>query len=275
MYKIAKGWDADGVPNATPVGTVRRGRLVVRRPGQLPVRGGSWYIPPVFEGKGRWSVSRVVCALSFFLAMTAPIRAAAQQEDVELTARTHFAEGDYKAALEIYAQLYAKTLHPTYLRNVGRCYQNMGEPDKAISAFREYLRKAENLEPKHRAEVEGFIREMEDLKREHEAQRAPGIVPASPSPAPATPSLSPAPPSAPPPAARRGDESSGIEASLRTTESPGAQDRESSPVYARWWFWTAIAAVAAGSVVAAVALSSGSGTPTASTTFGTKSVNPQ
>lgn len=40
---------------------------------------------------------------------------------------------------------------------------------------------------------------------------------------------------------------------------PGATEGEASdrPVYARWWFWTAIGAVAAGGIVAAVLLSRG------------------
>ena len=58
-----------------------------------------------------------------------------------------FAAGDYRQALEIYVKLYAETLHPTYLRNIGRCQQNLGEAEKAISSFREYLRKAKDLTP--------------------------------------------------------------------------------------------------------------------------------
>lgn len=214
---------------------------------------------------------RIAPALVLLLALSASNRAAAQQEDVELTARTHFAAGEYQQALDIYAKLYAQTLHPTYLRNVGRCYQNMGKPDEAISAFREYLRKAENLEPKRRAEVEGFIHEMEDLKRRREAPRPLTAVPAE-APSMSAPIAGPvAAPSAPPPTGRA-DDSSRIEASLKA-QSPAPEDQESSPVYARWWFWTAIAAVAVGSVAAAVVLSAGSGTPTAQTTFSTMPAN--
>ena len=62
-----------------------------------------------------------------------------------MKARTHFAAGEYKQALDIYARLYAETMHPTYLRNIARCHQNLGDADKAISSFREYLRKARDL----------------------------------------------------------------------------------------------------------------------------------
>src|SRR5450432_2634475 len=191
-------------------------------------------------------------------------RADAQGTDVETQARIHFAGGEYGEALEIYKRLYAETLHPTYLRNVGRCYQNMGEPDKAISAFREYLRKAEDLPPKQRAEIDRYILEMEALLR----QRAAGQVSAA---APA------APPAAPPPVARptrtvAGDNpaaSERVEASLKREAGHRSAQDESAPVYQRWWFWTLIGGVVAGGVVAAVVISSGGGNPSASTTLGT------
>ena len=44
--------------------------------------------------------------------------------------------------LELFAKLYAETLQPVYLRNIGRCRQKMREhPDKAIDTFRDYLAK--------------------------------------------------------------------------------------------------------------------------------------
>src|ERR671938_482925 len=82
----------------------------------------------------------------------APARAA---DDPERRARAHFAVGEYREALKIYGDLYADTLHPTYLRNIGRCYQMLGEADRAINSFHEYLRKAKDLKPEQRAEVGG------------------------------------------------------------------------------------------------------------------------
>jgi hypothetical protein len=98
----------------------------------------------------------------------------ASEEAREIQARTLYAAGEYRQAVDIYAGLYAETLHPTYLRNVGRCFQNMGEPEKAISSFREYLRKAGSLSAQGRAEIEGYIREMEALitARRQSAARA-------------------------------------------------------------------------------------------------------
>jgi tetratricopeptide (TPR) repeat protein len=94
----------------------------------------------------------------------------------EIGARQLFAVGKYAEALEIYGKLYAETTHPTYLRNIGRCYQNLGEPDRAISSFREYLRQARDLSPDQRQVVEGYMAEMESLKRQQASERAPAEI---------------------------------------------------------------------------------------------------
>jgi hypothetical protein len=57
---------------------------------------------------------------------------------------------------------------PLYLRNIGRCYQKLKNPDKSIDAFKEYLRRAK-VKSRERDEVNGFIKEMEDLKAQQAA----------------------------------------------------------------------------------------------------------
>ena len=81
------------------------------------------------------------------LALTFVAAPAVAVDARELKAREEFAAGRYQAALDIFAKLYAETLHPIYLRNVGRCYQNLGDPDRAIISFRDYLRKHKTIEP--------------------------------------------------------------------------------------------------------------------------------
>jgi tetratricopeptide (TPR) repeat protein len=195
--------------------------------------------------------------------------ASAQEEDLEMTARTHFARGEYKEALDIYARLYVKKPHPTYLRNMGRCYQNLGEPKKAIGSFREYLRKAQGLDAQGRAEIEGYIQEMEALESKREVAPPSGAPPVQL----VTPPRSGAPPpDAPAPADATPEAAPGVAASLEASPVPAGEDTH-APIYTRWWFWAAIAALAAGGAVAAIALSSSSSpsTPEASTTLGTKS----
>jgi hypothetical protein len=108
--------------------------------------------------------------LALCLVAAAPAHAA---DDPDTQARSFFAVGKYQQALDIYGKLYAESLHPTYLRNIARCQQLMGEPDLAINSFREYLRKSKPaVSAEERAEVNGFIKEMEALKQKRQAERA-------------------------------------------------------------------------------------------------------
>jgi hypothetical protein len=195
--------------------------------------------------------------------------AAASPEDLDLKARTFYAQGEYKAALDIYASLYAQTLHPTYLRNIGRCYQNMGEPERAITSFKEYLRKAEGLDAKSRAEVEGYIKEMEELKR----SRAKEAARPEPSSEPAPRETRPAPSLEAPRPSESQDESN-----LAISKQPSPSPEEAgAPIYTRWWFWGGVGLIVAGAVVGAIVLSqpsAGPAAPTSSTDLGTMSWHP-
>jgi len=152
----------------------------------------------------------------------------------EMKAREAFAAGRYEQALDLFAKLYAETLHPVYLRNIGRCHQKMREPQKAIDAFKDYLAKSKKIPPDERAEVEGYIKEMEVLRDEQAKAAAP---PPPPAPAP----LPAAPPPAPVPTET---------ASATLVSQPAPPPPASSPFYKKWWFWTAVGVVAAGTVAA-------------------------
>src|SRR6476659_89782 len=95
----------------------------------------------------------VLLLMAALIAWSAPAWAA-PKDAREMKARELFAAQRYQEALDIYVKLYAEKLHPNYLRNIGRCYQNLGDPDKAIGSFREYLRKAKSLPGEERAEIE-------------------------------------------------------------------------------------------------------------------------
>ena len=182
----------------------------------------------------------VLLAAAFALAAVASSAQAAPSKR-EMEAREAYAAGRYQQALDLFARLYAETLHPTYLRNIGRCHQNLGQPDPAIASFREYLRKARGLTPDERAEVEGYIREMEALKKAAaplpEVKSAPPPI-ATPPPAPA------------------------IEAPATLVQSapPPAPVEATPPLYRRGWFWVVVGGVVlagvAGGLVAAGAFSS-------------------
>lgn len=166
------------------------------------------------------------------IALAAPSR-------VELQAREAFGASRYQDALDLYAKLYAEKLHPVYLRNIGRCYQNLGEPDKAISSFREYLRKAKHLSKDERIEVEGFIAEMESLKKDRQAAAAP-------------PPVQPvAKPHDPPPQVQQPllPEPTPLSVSS-TSEQPETQE---SSMFAKPWFWGVVGAVVIVAVVGGLA----------------------
>ena len=179
------------------------------------------------------TVMVVLCALAF-----SPGAIAAGDDGAEMKARTHFAAGEYKEALEIYARLYAETMHPTYLRNIARCHQNLGNPDKAISSFREYLRKAHDLTPDQRKEIEGYIAEMEQLKQSKGKSAEPAGAPP-----PAAP-----PPAAPPPAAPPAETTPPL-VGPPTVTATGTTGDDGGAFYTRAWFWGVVAGLAAAGVV--------------------------
>ncbi|MBC8131685.1 MAG: hypothetical protein H7X95_01785 [Deltaproteobacteria bacterium] len=204
----------------------------------------------------RGVVARVLLFVSLFTWATPQLQAAVDQR--ELRAREAFAVGRYQEALDLFGKLYAEKLHPNYLRNIGRCYQNLGDPEPAITSFKDYLRKAKGITTEERAEVDGFIQEMENLKVKRDNARAPApAVASSESPKEqAQPSIAAhALAASPPPAESSASVRPVPGVELRQAgAAPPSDDQEGPPVYKRWWFWGLIgAAAAAGIGVAAAA----------------------
>jgi hypothetical protein len=190
----------------------------------------------------------VLAAVVTMVAATGADAAAPADKQKELVARKAFAEGDWKKALDLFAGLYAETLHPVYLRNIGRCHQKLREPEKAIEAFRDYLAKNKKVPAEERTEVEGYIKEMESLRddqaraRAEEERRQQAAAHPSVDPTPPPPDLRPPPPP-----------DTGAQLTS-TAPPPGAEP----PVYKKWWFWTAVGAAVVGTVAAVVLLKSSS-----------------
>jgi tetratricopeptide (TPR) repeat protein len=182
----------------------------------------------------------VVILLAVTLIATATTATAHAVDTRELEAREAYAAGRYREAVDLYSKLYASTLHPTYLRNIGRCYQNLEEPQLAIKSYQEYLRKA-NVTEAERREVEGFMAEMDLLKQRQQAAATPAPVPAAPAAAAlAAPAPSPAAVATPSPSR------SLAPSSPSAVDLAGQAPEPSSPFYTRWWFWTVLGAVAVG-----------------------------
>jgi tetratricopeptide (TPR) repeat protein len=180
--------------------------------------------------------------------VTTPVAYAAKADNAtEMKAREAFAAGRYDEALDLFAKLYAQTLHPVYLRNIGRCHQKMRQPDKAIDKFNEYLAKEKKISADERKEIEGYIKEMETLRDEQARANTP---PTPPVVTPIAPNNNQPPPNynyypPPPPPPQTGTASGTLVA------QPGPPQEE-APIYKKWWFWTGVGAVVVAGVVTTV-----------------------
>jgi hypothetical protein len=203
-----------------------------------------------------WFRGLLLFGWTFLATMTANAAPPAAGDVNEMQAREAFATGKYDQALELYGKLYARTLHPTYLRNIGRCYQYLGRPDPAINTFRDYLRKARDVSADERAEVEGFIKEMEALKREQAEAAA-----------------------RPTDKALNGSGGPALGAGNTGTTAPGGVSMQPTPPPpqadtgerkgSRWWWWAVGGAVvAAAAVGTAAALGAFSSKPSCTSVVG-------
>jgi len=75
----------------------------------------------------------------------------------EKAARKACITGDYKAGVDILADLFVETEDNTYVFNQGRCYQQNHMWQEALDRFTEYVRTSKRLSKSARAEVDGHI----------------------------------------------------------------------------------------------------------------------
>lgn len=165
-------------------------------------------------------------------------------------ARIECAAGNFQEGVRLLAELWVATGDATFIYNQGRCYEQNGEDELAVSRFREYLRKVKRID---REQSESINRHIEELQHQAKTRAAApstviNLVQSAPaaSPGPAA-SPTPAPPAqaGTPPMPNRSAE-------LVATAPPAPS--EEPPYYARWWFWTGVGAVVAGGVVTAILL---------------------
>jgi hypothetical protein len=129
--------------------------------------------------------------IAFGLAVSAaPVPASAQPKELtakqradkekrEKKALADFSAGKYQEAIDLMAELYADFQEPMYYRNIGRCYQKLGDPDRAIAAFEEFLAKGKDAPPASIADTKELIKQMQELKQkragEHTATPPPPL----------------------------------------------------------------------------------------------------
>ncbi len=168
-------------------------------------------------------------------ALAGPIEAAAAAASKKGSAA--FNLGAYDEAAKHYEESYRLVQDPSLLYNIGQSYRLAGKPERALTAYRSYLRTAPSDVP-HREQVERRIRELERIAAETSSTQTgppPGTLPSrsemppAPSPTPAAIVAQPAPP---------------------LSDAP-------APIYKRWLFWAGAATIVTGAVVTAVLLSGG------------------
>jgi tetratricopeptide (TPR) repeat protein len=138
------------------------------------------------------------------------------------TARTLFNVGKFKQAAAEYEKAYQAKPVPEFLHNMAQCYKRLDGIEykkKALFNFESYL--ANEPDAANRQEVE---EEIAALKRHIEKHRK---------------------------KQEQAEQDQTLAKKLTVTEEP-----RSKPIYKKWWFWTAVGAVVAGSVVA-IALTTG------------------
>jgi tetratricopeptide (TPR) repeat protein len=194
---------------------------------------------------------KAVSVGAFVLAIILATRSASAgpAEDV---AREHarrgeaeFNLGNFDEAIAEYEAAYRAVPDPVLLYNVGQGHRLAGHADKAITAYKSFLRTAPETTP-NRAQAQKQIEQLQllDFSPYSGANQ----------PAPAT--------QAAPSGAAQVGWTDPIAAPDAAESSGGA------PIYGKWWFWSGVGAVVVAGVVTAVVLSMGGGTSVPNTPLG-------
>lgn len=192
-------------------------------------------------------------------------------EDDAAAAKAHYETGvrhfdllEYEAALADFKEAYRNKPDPAFLYNIAQCHRKLGHIDEAITFYQTYLRRAPDTNI--RDEVERRIAELQSLRAVESAPAA-HATGDRPRPSPASAEAqekAAARIAAAPPVASTVD--------LGTREASAPQPR--SAFYARWWFWTAIGAVAAGTAVTVAILARRDPTSVPTSSLGAQRVLP-
>ena len=201
-------------------------------------------------------------------------------------ARHHYEEGtkafnlgEFPRAIAEFKAAYNAKADPSLLYNIAQSFRLQGDAGQAIFFYRSFLRNMPATP--NRKEVEGRIRALEkqlDEQKKDAAAMPVAIPPPTPAPAVTAPPATTPPPTAvtpvpavvePPSAPAAGEPAAPVEKPLPTappalepaavspavdlTRAPADQPAPSTPIYKKWWFWTAVGVVAVVGVVAAVA----------------------
>jgi tetratricopeptide (TPR) repeat protein len=218
--------------------------------------------------------ARSILALVCFLAFARVAAAGSGGTDLRrlyLSASNHFDLGEYAAALTEFKELYRLKNDPVLLYNIAQCARLLGKSDDALRSYRVYLMRSPNAP--NRAEVEGRIAALEAALRNAPApapQPDPGVAAARPAGAARSSGDAGAARSSGDAGAARSSGDAGAaklgvgsarpdsDASTTLVKPATPVERKRTPLYKKWWLWTAVGGVvvAGAAVGLGVALSS-------------------
>ena len=161
--------------------------------------------------------------------------------------RRQFGQGQYEGAIAEYRKAYELKADPSYLLDIAEAYRALDVPERAVFFYRRYLSAHPN--PPNRSEVEA---QMARLKR----RLPPEVVVAPVAPAAAT-SPSPGVPLSTRGQALSPGAAAGMGSDVGLAARPVRDDQR--PLVGRWWFWTAVGALAAAGATVAILSSSRGG----------------
>jgi tetratricopeptide (TPR) repeat protein len=184
------------------------------------------------RSKTAWTMLAIVAAAMSGPALAGPAEDASREHFGRATVAYNL--GHYEQAAAEFEAAYRLVADPSYLFNIGQAFRLAGVPQKALIAYRSYLRTSPRNAPS-RAQAQERVRELEALIAARQAAPTP-----TPQPLPAPEPPSP-PRAAPPPPAF---------VAAAPAAPPASPDSEGPPVYKRVWFWSALAAVVAGGATA-------------------------
>jgi hypothetical protein len=190
-------------------------------------------------------------------------------------AEAHFQAGRFGEALADYRAAYQIEPLPGFVFNMGQCYRNLRDYERARTAFRRYVALAPHSPNREVADklITDMNRLLADQRAADQRPVAATTEPDPPDPAaktatavttaavPASATVSlPAPPAASTrpvslTLAQHTAAASQASEPPPLVTVPRASDRDTSPpVYRRWWFWTGVGAVVVGGAVTALLL---------------------
>jgi len=186
----------------------------------------------------------------------------------------HFDLSEYESALAEFKEAYRHKPDPALLFNIAQCHRKLGHIEETITFYQSYLRRAPDAD--NREEVERQISELETMRDAASAARVNsngGKNQPSPRPAEAQPQ--------PSPVSSEAQQRAAAETAAAVPAAAidlGAQN-ETAPattgaIYKRWWFWTAVGAVAAGTAAVVIILAERDPTKVPTSALGAQKVLP-